>query len=360
MTSNYRAVVIGCGVGGQGRAGVHSIGYLHGGAYRRSDRIELVAAADLVAENAANYAKEFGFERTYSDYRAMLKEERPDFVSVCTWPPLHADMVVAAAEAGAKAIWCEKPMALSMGDVDRMIDACERNGSKLVVNHQRRFLGPFQEVRKIIAAGGIGQVLTIHAGIEGWDLLSWGTHWIDMFRFFLGDQRCEWVVAQIDARGQQRKYGHRVEDHAFTCFAFEGGAHAFLETGRTIPNAPTMRIAGTEGIIDILEGDAAAKGTIRVLSGSTNGWEYPETSETTYDFATATDRLLAQLVAWVDGGPEPSVSARGGRATTEMIMACYESARRGAIIDLPVEAKDFPLETLAERASERALSAQQP
>ncbi|MGH2550680.1 MAG: hypothetical protein ACRDHN_14900, partial [Thermomicrobiales bacterium] len=68
MAEQLRAVVIGCGRGGQGRAGVHSIGYLHGETYRASGRVKIVAAADPVQENAANYAQEFGLERTYDDY----------------------------------------------------------------------------------------------------------------------------------------------------------------------------------------------------------------------------------------------------------------------------------------------------
>ncbi len=358
MAERMRAVVIGCGTGGEGKAGVHSIGYLHGETYRHSDQVDLIAAADLNEANAAAYAAEFGLERTYHDYQDMLTQEQPDLVSVCTWPPLHAEMVIAAAEAGARGVWCEKPMALSMGDVDRMLDACQRNGTKLVVNHQRRYLPRFAEAKRLIAEGAIGDVLTIHAGIDNWDILSWGTHWIDMYRFLLGDRDCEWVVAQVDARTGIRKYGHLVEDHTLACFAFEGGAHGFLETGRAVPDAPSIRIAGKDGVIDILEGSFDEGGKqLRYLSSATNGWAEPDLQETTTYarpvdyFIAATSGLLAALLTWIEGGPEPAVSGNGARKTTEMIMAAYESARRGTIIDLPLEATDFPLEAIVQRAA---------
>lgn len=355
MAERLRAVVIGCGSGGQGKAGVHSIGYLHGGTYQRSDRVELVAAADLNDEHAATYANEFGFDRTYRDYREMLATERPDLVSVCTWPPLHAEMVIAAAGAGAKGIWSEKPMALSLGDADRMLEACAQSGSRVVINHQRRYLPRFREARRLIADRAIGDVLTIHAGIEGWDLLSWGTHWIDMYRFLLGERACDWVVAQVDARSQTRKYGHLVEDHSLACFGFAGGTHGFLECGRAVPHAPAIRISGQDGLIDIFEDSFTENGKeLRYLSSTTNGWVEPELNEGVGYFLAATGGVLRDLIGWIDGGPEPGVSGGGARATTEMLMAAYESARRGTIIDLPLTATDFPLEDLAQRAAGNA------
>jgi len=78
----------------------------------------------------------------------------------------------------------------------------------------------------------------------------------------------------------------------------------------------------------------------------------PDLQEDAEYFSSATSGLLADLVTWIEGGPEPAVSGNGARKTTEMIMAAYDSARRGTIIDLPLAATDFPLEDLAQRAIE--------
>jgi UDP-N-acetylglucosamine 3-dehydrogenase len=105
QSSTFRAAILGCG--GRGRA--------HAAGYAAARNVRLVAVADPVAENARALAAEH--EATaYADYRALLESERPEVVSVCTWPHLHRKMVQAAIAAGARAIHCQKPMAPTWGD----------------------------------------------------------------------------------------------------------------------------------------------------------------------------------------------------------------------------------------------------
>src|SRR5260370_17641414 len=71
----------------------------------------IVALADINLDNARAFQAEHGGERIYADYQEMLAREQLDIVSIFTWPHHHAPMVIATAEAGVKAIHCEKPMA---------------------------------------------------------------------------------------------------------------------------------------------------------------------------------------------------------------------------------------------------------
>src|SRR5438093_582244 len=73
-------------------------------------RLELVAGCDLVPAKTEAFSKKWGVERTYTDYQKMLASEKPDMVAICTPGPLHAQMTIAAAEAGATMIYCEKAM----------------------------------------------------------------------------------------------------------------------------------------------------------------------------------------------------------------------------------------------------------
>ena len=83
----------------------------------------------------------FGIETAHHrDARVMLDAERLDVVSICTWHTGHAPWTVTAAARRPKAILCEKPMAETLGRADEMLIACHRNGVKLVIGHQRRFL----------------------------------------------------------------------------------------------------------------------------------------------------------------------------------------------------------------------------
>jgi len=117
----------------------------------RPERPERTDCADPSEGAAWFFAEKYGVPRTYSDPAAMLAEEKPDIISVCTWPQLHAPTTIAAARSGVKAILCEKLLATTWGGAKEMARVGEENGVKLTFNHQRRFLGPFQAARARLA-----------------------------------------------------------------------------------------------------------------------------------------------------------------------------------------------------------------
>lgn len=81
-------------------------------------RLELVAGCDIMPAKTEAFSKKWGVSRTYTDYQKMLATEKPEMVAICTPGPLHAAMTIAAAEAGATMIYCEKAMACSMQEAD--------------------------------------------------------------------------------------------------------------------------------------------------------------------------------------------------------------------------------------------------
>src|SRR5215211_6817864 len=107
------------------------MGHAHARGYAASPDATIVALADLSEENARALQAEHGGEQIYQDYHEMLARANLDIVSICTWPHLHTEMVIAAAEAGVKAIHCEKPMAPTFGEARRMVDACQARGAQL-------------------------------------------------------------------------------------------------------------------------------------------------------------------------------------------------------------------------------------
>src|SRR5215212_10997856 len=112
MTTKLRVGVIGCG----GIASNHIRGYLDSGRY------EIVGLSDL--EESAMAEKDTTFSiapRHYTDARAMLAQERPDVVSICTWHAGHSTWTIAAAVHQPRAILCEKPMADTVGRAEQMI-----------------------------------------------------------------------------------------------------------------------------------------------------------------------------------------------------------------------------------------------
>src|SRR5919202_2499059 len=135
----FRVGIIGCGRPWK-TAGASGFGMsnFHAQGYTASPDAAIVALADINLENSRAFQAVHGGEQIYADYREMLARERLDIVSISTWPHLHAEMVVAAAEAGVKAIHCEKPMAPSYGEARRMVELCRARGTQLTFNHQRR------------------------------------------------------------------------------------------------------------------------------------------------------------------------------------------------------------------------------
>ncbi len=126
----YAVGIVGCG----GIASSHVQGWLTTG------RAEIVAVADIDLAKAEALASKFGVKRFYGDYVEMLKRESLDFVSICTWAQTHVEITVKAAEACVKGILCEKPMAVSLGEANMMVEICDKHGVKLAIRHHVDFI----------------------------------------------------------------------------------------------------------------------------------------------------------------------------------------------------------------------------
>jgi predicted dehydrogenase len=101
---------------------------------------KIAALCDVKVERAAAAAKQFGLTETaiYGDYKELLADKSIDIVHICTPNPLHCEMTVAAFEVG-KHVLCEKPLATTAADAQRMIDAAQKAGKKLTVGYQWRY-----------------------------------------------------------------------------------------------------------------------------------------------------------------------------------------------------------------------------
>jgi predicted dehydrogenase len=361
----YRAGIIGLG----GIARAHTRGY------DAVDAIVLVAGADVSSAQGAEYAREVHPIETYTDYVEMLDNEELDLVSVCTWPPLHEEMVVAAAQRGVKGIVCEKPMALNLGQADRMLQACERYGVKLVVGHQRRYNKRYIEAKAALNRGEIGELLEVY-GVGGSDLLSDGSHTIDLIRYFVDDEPIQWVMGQIHrqvpdtmsreprkvmVKGAPERYGHVVEHAALARFEFANGVKGLMEMGEIRPRvirgvredsalAPGayqfMRLVGTEGRIEVY-GDVARDprpSGWRILRSSQAAWEEHPIEHDYNAFA----REIEDLVRWIEEGGDHPLSGQSARADLEVLMAVFESSRRRGRVDFPLEVLEHPLMLMIE------------
>jgi predicted dehydrogenase len=204
--------------------GVHP--HSHVACYANHPRTEVVAVCELVPALFDDFDRQWGSRwpnvARYTDYREMLTKERLDLLSVATPDHRHAEVVFAAVPAGVKGIYCEKPMATTLADADRMIALTEEHGVAMVINHTRRWYATYQYARDIIRAGHLGRVTHIHANCGGPRAMLFrnGTHLIDAVTFF-AESEPVWVVGHLDAGHEN--YGPR--------YAGEGGRDPALDPG---------------------------------------------------------------------------------------------------------------------------------
>ena len=338
----YTAAVIGVGKAGHGgsKGGGHAIGYTHATMFQGNPRVKLAVGADINAENLKAFQDCFGVTQGFSDYRAMLKEVKPDLVSIGTYVGLHRQMIEDSARAGVRGILCEKPFLASPADLAIVRKVAEETGVMIVVNHMRRYLPAFERARELYNDGTIGKPVICMAGLPNWDLSEWGSHWLDAFRYFNLDQSVKWVMGQARV-GTFRGYGHAMEDHAVAYFEFENGSKGLVDGGHAIDDW-NLHLIGTAGSIKIEKEN--------VLTIDSAQGRKVESFERRDLFGL----LLEDLLQWMEGGPKPRLDLSSMLQTSELNLAAYLSAVQGDRIDLPLAGEDlkiseWPVEILARR-----------
>jgi predicted dehydrogenase len=321
-------------------AGAHAEGY------KSLPNCEIVALCDLVQERAElfNAERVGGAAAVYTDYHKMLAEENLDMVSVCTWPDVHAPVVIDVAESGTgvRAIHCEKPMAAVWGEARRMEQVCRDRGVQLTFNHQRRFLDTFQAARRLVAEGAIGELKRMEGSCS--DMIDWGTHWLDMFGLYNNESAGEWVMAQVDVRKTRVIFGVPMESQGICHIKYRNGVYGLLYTGEGAEDVVgcSNRLIGTEGVIEV--GSKAPN--VRIRTTGDADWRTVETSEGLHGDGAIT-RAVTDAVNSLLEGRKPLLSSANAIHSTEIIFAAYESARRRGRIDLPLtDIDDSPLRAM--------------
>jgi UDP-N-acetylglucosamine 3-dehydrogenase len=332
MQSLYRVGIIGCGKSwkspgatGFGMARAHARGYLASGI------ASLTALADISQENARAFQSEIGGERIYTDFREMLAKEQLDIVSISTWIGLHSEMVIACAEANVKAIHCEKPMAASLAEARRMVQACSEHGVQLTFNHQRRFDSEFRRAKELLKAGAIGALLRLEAGCP--NLFDWGTHWFDMLFFYNDDIPVEWVIGQIERHGGDTVFGVTMEEQGLSYYRFQNDVTGLLMTGHSKNGSGFNRLIGSDGMIEI---DMTRPHTLRIWGKGQTSWQ-----EVITEKVNAVELGIIDLLEALQAGREPELSARRAYQATELIFATYASSKLRGRMELPLQLEDF-------------------
>ncbi|HEX5416442.1 MAG TPA: Gfo/Idh/MocA family oxidoreductase, partial [Chloroflexota bacterium] len=239
MPTKYRAGVI-------GRTGQGNYGHGLDRVWNDLAEVEVVAVADTDATGRAAARSRSGARREYADFREMLEKERLDLVSVAPrWPDCHAEMVIAAVEAGARGIFCEKPFANTLAEADAMLAAADQAGAKITVGLQHRVMKVAQEMRRIVESGELGEIREVRGrptiGPRGGSFLLTvlGTHVLDLMRYFAGDP--DWAFGRVttregrevnadDAREAAEGYGLLAGDAVGAIYGFANGVTGYCDS----------------------------------------------------------------------------------------------------------------------------------
>ena len=324
----------------------YAMAYTHAQGYEALDDVEMVAACDLVQENVDAFAERWGVGQTFEDYNEMLAEVKPDIVSICTWPHLHEQMTIDCARAGVGLIYCEKPMADTIGGSRRMLQACDDAGTMLCFNHQRRYGNPFRMAKEMLDAGRIGKLQRIEWG--GSNIYDYGSHNFDMAQYFNDETPAKWVMAQVGYHTESFWFGAHNENACLALIEYENGVFGLVATGDLQGVvAAHNRLIGTDGVIEL--GSAAeGAGALRVRSAGEAEWEVVDTDGEGMHGQEYINRAIADAVnAFLTGG-RAMMDAHNAIHGTEAIFACWESARRRARVDVPIDAEDNALNAMIE------------
>ncbi len=368
----YRAAVI-------GRTGRGDYGHGLDVALLDQPKLKVVAVADENPSGLAAAAKRLKVEQAYADYREMLDREKPQFVVVGPrWIDAHREIIVACAERGAN-IFTEKPFAPTLADCDAIADACARSHVKLAIAFQTRYSPRYEQVKKLIDDGAIGELLEIRGrGKEdrrggGEDLFVLGSHIMDLFRGFLGD--AAWCFARVTENGQPvgkaqvrqgaEGLGLLAGDRIDALYGFTNTpVLAYFATSRPKEHGSRfgIQLLGSKGRIDMGTGwmppaflladptwRASSSGS-RWVEISSAGPGKPETMGSN-DLVAANRLIVADWIQAVENDTQPKVNLEDARGTVEMILATYASHIQKAPVSIPLRDRQrHPLETFGEGA----------
>jgi len=342
--------IVGCGV----------IAPFHARAISDLPNARLVAVMDLHEERAAQRGAEFGVDHSTA-IEDVLRRPDVDVVCVCVPSGRHTEVGVQAARAG-KHLVVEKPIDVTLGAADRLIAACRASGVQLTVISQHRYDLGVRRLRELLDSGRLGRPILGDAVIKwyrtqeyydsgGWRgtwaldgggcLMNQGVHYVDLLQWMMGP------VDSVSARFSTAAHEIEVEDVVVAALRFRSGALGSLEASTAVyPGLPErLEVTGTGGTVIIEAGSLRVcelkdeKGETSPYGGKLRPAAPPGGETGSADPAAISHyghrEQIREFVAAITTGREPMLSGEEGRKPLEIILAVYESARTGQVVQLP-------------------------
>ena len=334
-----------------------------------ADKVEMVAFCDIVPEKAEQAVKDYGTPdaKAYVDYHELLEDKSIDVVHVCTPNRSHAEITVAALEAG-KHVMCEKPMAKTAADARLMLDAAKRTGKKLTIGYQNRCYPRCLLLKRACDEGELGEIYYAKAhavrrrAVHNWGvflneyeqgggpLIDIGTHALDLTLWMMNNYKPKSVMGQTfrklcnqsdtgNAWGDWDPKDFTVEDSAFGFIKMENGATIVLESSWALNTLDVKEaqttLCGTKGGADMIDPDGLRFNKIK--------WGRPvvETPDLRaggvafYEGLGGGDPMVVDMAQWINAvleDKQPLVLPEQALVVSEILEAIYTSAKTGKAV----------------------------
>ena len=339
----YKAAVIGLGIMGNiadGLGGRHPEWYrpcCHTDSYDYHPQTELVAGSTRDPKRQTLFQKNRGNKTIYSDYRQMLEKEDLDIVSIATPATCHTEMVIESAKAGVKGIYCEKAMATSLAECDKMIQACEGSNSVLIINHQRRWDDRYLALKRYLSEGHLGSLQTIQISFGNGRLCRGGSHWFDLALMFAND-KIEFGFGWLSNPNE-------FDPGGIGMFESTGGIRITIDGSIGMNHYCQADLIGEDGILRIVDGGFQFELWL-LDQNSEFGLMNKHHLPISYSIKNPMLNAIDDLIQAIETGQAPKSSGYDGRSAFEMISAIHQShANNRAAVQFPMKNRDIVIES---------------
>ncbi|MGG4103379.1 Gfo/Idh/MocA family oxidoreductase [Paenibacillus sp. FSL W8-0187] len=341
-----------------GVIGTGSISAMHLQSYQKHANANLLAVCDLNEERAQSAAEKYGATKVYTDYNELLADPEIDAVSICTWNNTHAEISIAALNAG-KHVLVEKPLCRTVEEALQVQEAVKSSGKLLQVGFVRRYDPNAQMLREFADKGEFGEIYFAKASSVrrlgnpgGWfsdiersgggPLIDIGVHVIDLCWYMMGRPKPVSVSANT-----YRKLGNRsnvrnlsfykaadydaekntVEDMANAMIRFENGASILVDVSFTLhakENLQSVKLYGDKGGFEI-----DPEVVIVTEKHDTIINIQPQTDSTGFAFDAAFQSEVDHFISSIENGTSPLSPVEDGVEIMKILCGIYESAEKG-------------------------------
>jgi len=288
-------------------------------------KIKLIGVADIKEDRAKEAAKKYGVE-WFTDYKMLLKK-KPDFAIVTVPTELHREVALEVINEGCHVL-VEKPIAYTLEDGRKIVDAAQKKGVQLMIGHIERFNPTIDVIKERIGKEKILLIGAVRIGpmpsserITTGVVADLGVHDIDLIRYITGSE-----FKRIEAFTSDRKSG--MEMSAVLSFEMENGALAYIITNRITPLK--MRNVEVTTTKRFLEGDLLSQKVTEYSKGELISYAHRSTfvEEINIPYMEPLKLELKAFVNSLKKGTEPPITGEDGLKAMEIAIECVKRSLR--------------------------------